>query len=39
MNWEVVAKAAKAGDVQFKVNASSDSVKVPAEKTEPTKLY
>jgi uncharacterized repeat protein (TIGR01451 family) len=37
--WEVSAKAVKAGDVQFKVSAISDSVKAAAEKTEPTKLY
>jgi uncharacterized repeat protein (TIGR01451 family) len=37
--WEVSAKAVRAGDVQFKVSAVSDSVKAAAEKTEPTKLY
>ncbi|MDB5357250.1 MAG: hypothetical protein JWN24_3703 [Phycisphaerales bacterium] len=39
VTWKVVVKAAHAGDVQFKVNATSDSVKAPAEKAEPTKLY
>ncbi|MDB5330816.1 MAG: hypothetical protein JWP03_1967 [Phycisphaerales bacterium] len=39
VRWKVVVKAAHVGDVQFRVNASSDSVKAPAEKTEPTKLY
>jgi uncharacterized repeat protein (TIGR01451 family) len=39
VTWKVVVKAARAGDVQFKVSASSDSVKAGAGKTEPTKLY
>ena len=37
--WRVTAKVLKAGDVQFKVNAASDTLKVPAEKAEPTRLY
>lgn len=37
--WEITAKATKAADVQFKVTATSTAVKVPAEKTETTKLY
>ncbi|MDB5332662.1 MAG: hypothetical protein JWP03_3813 [Phycisphaerales bacterium] len=37
--WRVVVKATQPADVQFRVTAVSDSVKVPAEKAEPTKLY
>ncbi|MDB5358420.1 MAG: hypothetical protein JWN24_4873 [Phycisphaerales bacterium] len=37
--WRVVAKAMQPGTVQFRVTAISDSVKVPAEKAEPTTLY
>ena len=39
VTWEVTAKATKPADVQFKVTATSDTVKSPAEKSEPTKLY
>lgn len=39
VSWEVTAKAVKAGDVQFKVQATSDTVKAAAEKVETTKLY
>ncbi|MDB5174190.1 MAG: hypothetical protein JWN51_2963 [Phycisphaerales bacterium] len=37
--WKVTVKAAQPGAVQFRVNATSDSVKAPAEKAEPTTLY
>lgn len=39
VTWKVTVKAVKAGDVSFKTSATSDGVKSPAEKTEPTKLY
>ena len=38
VTWKVSLKAAKAGDVQFKTDASSDNLK-GAEKIESTKLY
>ena len=39
VTWKVTVKAMKAGDVSFRTSATSDGVKSPAEKTEPTKLY
>ncbi len=37
--WEITARALKAGNVEFKVNVTSDSVRRQAGKTESTKLY
>ncbi len=37
--WKVTAKVLRAGDVQFKATAVSDSVRTPAQKIEPTRLY
>ena len=37
VTWKVTVKAVKAGDVQFKTNATCDGT-APAEKVEPTKL-
>jgi len=37
--WKITVKALRPGDVQFKTTASSNEVKAPAEKVEPTKLY
>jgi uncharacterized repeat protein (TIGR01451 family) len=38
-NWKVTARVLRPGDVQFRASAVSDSVKTPAEKVEPTRLY
>ncbi len=37
--WKITVKANKAADVSFRTSVTSDGVKTPAEKTEPTKLY
>ncbi len=37
--WEITARALQAGNVEFKVNVTSDSVRRQAGKTESTKLY
>jgi hypothetical protein len=37
--WEVEVKAAEAGDVRFRVEMTSDSLKEPVIGTQPTRLY
>ena len=37
--YKVVAKGIKAGDVRFKVQLTSDQLKVPVQETESTNIY